>query len=94
MVNEATDRTLVRAEASGDTAAGRRLDVVLSDLVEALRLIAEALRPFLPDTAGRIATQLGLALDARWGEALAWRPRRDGHCIGEPRPLFPRAGAR
>ena len=68
------------------------LDGVLHALVESLRVVAEALRPFLPTTAAAIAAQLGAELGADWSEALRWRGLARGARVGEPRPLFPRTG--
>jgi hypothetical protein len=61
---------LARAEGGGDEDASQRLDRVLWDLAECLRLVAEALRPFLRETADRIATHLGVTLAANWTEGL------------------------
>jgi methionyl-tRNA synthetase len=66
----------------------RELDAVLSELVEALRVVAEALRPLLPATSERIATQLGIALSPDWQRSLAWGGLRDDTRVGEPIPLF------
>ncbi|MFI6359640.1 methionine--tRNA ligase [Streptomyces sp. NPDC050743] len=49
---------LARAERHGNAAAGERLDAVLSALVAACRVLAEELRPFIPDAAARIAAQV------------------------------------
>jgi methionyl-tRNA synthetase len=46
-----------RAERSGDTAAGARLDEVLAVLVHACRTLGRELAPFLPDGAARITAQ-------------------------------------
>ena len=73
-----------------DPAQAARLDEVLYNLVEACRILAVLLWPFLPGTAGKINEQLGLAgapdkfSGARWGGLAA------GHSIGTPAPLFPR----
>jgi methionyl-tRNA synthetase len=66
---------LARSERSGDAGAGRRLDAALAVLVASCRVLAEQLRPFLPDAAARIAAQC----DASSGGLPA------------ARPLFPRA---
>jgi methionyl-tRNA synthetase len=63
---------LARAEGDGDGDASQRLDRVLWNLAECLRLVAEALRPFLPETADRIAAHLGVTLAVNWTEALQW----------------------
>ena len=68
--------------------AGARLDRVLVTLVEALRVVGEALRPFLPGTAGAVLAQLGQAPAPRWEEGLRWG--RDGNApqgrVGPPGP--------
>ena len=89
-VEETKPWLLLRAERSGDTDAGRRLDASLCELAEALRVVAEALRPLLPDAAERMATQLGLPLSPRWIEALRWGALPGGTRVATPRALFPR----
>jgi len=81
---------LARAERGGDVDASQRLDHVLWNLAECLRLVAEALRPFLPETADRIATQLGVTLAANWTEALQWGALPAGEQVAVPVPLFPK----
>jgi methionyl-tRNA synthetase len=76
--------------AAGDAATRRRLDGVLAELTECLRLVAEALRPFLPDTAARMAAQLGIAAAPVWREALEWGRGQAGLRCAAPEPLFPR----
>lgn len=49
---------LARAERQGDGEAARSLDTVLATLVTACRVLAEELRPFIPDAAARIAEQV------------------------------------
>ncbi|MFD4415747.1 methionine--tRNA ligase [Streptomyces sp. NPDC058476] len=49
---------LARAERQGDSEAAKRLDAVLVTLVTACRVLAEELRPFIPDAATRITGQL------------------------------------
>jgi methionyl-tRNA synthetase len=90
LVDEAKPWVLAREERAGVVGAGRRLDVVLRDLVECLRLVAEGLRPFLPDTAARIAGQLGVGLAASWAEGLRWNGLRDGARVQAATPLFPK----
>lgn len=85
-VNEARPWHLAR---SGERA---RLDCVLAGLAETLRIVAEALRPFLPATAGAIAHQLGVTPAATgWLQSMAWSGRASGATtLGDPVPLFPR----
>lgn len=54
---------LARAERGGDGTAAARLDDVLAALVGACRTLADELRPFIPDGAGRLRRQLG---DGAW----------------------------
>ena len=90
-VEETSPWSLARAERGGDAIATTRLDTALYHLAEALRIIAQALRPFLPDTAARIAEQIGVALDARsWPAALTWGQLPPGTQVSEPHPIFPR----
>jgi methionyl-tRNA synthetase len=79
---------LARAEGGRDVDASQRLDRVLWHLAECLRLVAEALRPFLPETADRIATQLGVTLAANWTQGLQWGALRAGGQVAAPVPLF------
>jgi len=92
-VEETAPWSLARAERSGDAAATARLDTALYHLAEALRIIAQALRPFLPDTAKRIAEQIGVALETpSWPAALTWGQLPPGTQVSEPHPIFPRIG--
>ncbi len=90
---------LAKAARGGDTGAADRLEAVLGDLVEACRLVGLAVAPFMPETAPRIAAQLGhaytygpdgnggppIAAELRWGARMAETGR-----LGAPVPLFPR----
>lgn len=51
---------LAKAGASGEEGAQARLEGVLGDLLEACRVISLAAAPFMPETAGRAAEQLGV----------------------------------
>jgi methionyl-tRNA synthetase len=89
-VEETRPWTLARGEREGDVGAARRLDSVLYDLAEACRVVAEGLRPLLPETANRIATMLGAPLAACWAQGLAWGGLRPGRPVERPVSLFPR----
>jgi methionyl-tRNA synthetase len=90
-VEETKPWVLLRAERDGDNLdASRHLDATLAELAEVLRVVAEALRPLLPEAAERIATQLGVALGTRWLDALRWGGLRAGTRVAAPHPLFPR----
>jgi methionyl-tRNA synthetase len=87
-VEEVRPWDLARRERDGDPRS--RLDRALWDLAEALRLVAEALRPFLPRTAEAIAAQLGVGLAPSWAQGLRWGGLGEGTRVGAATPLFPR----
>ena len=74
-----------------DQAALPRVGNILHNLLEALRVSAQLLTPFLPDTCEKIFTLLALppelktAYDLPWGKAFI-----PGHQVQKPQPLFPR----
>ena len=73
-----------------DPAQARRLDEVLFNLAETCRILAVLLSPFLPGTAVKIYSQLGLTGSPEKFSESAWGKLSPGHKIGEPAPLFPR----
>lgn len=73
-----------------DPAQAARLDDVLYSLVEVCRILAVLLWPVIPETAGKIYAQLGLAGAPDRFEAIQWGGLQEGHVVGEPQPLFPR----
>ena len=74
-----------------DPAQLPRVGAILHNCLESLRVTAQLLAPFMPDTAERLRSALGLGessfadLGLAWGDAFA-----SGHRIGEPVSLFPR----
>jgi methionyl-tRNA synthetase len=74
-----------------DPAQLPRVGAILHNCLESLRVTAQLLAPFLPDSAERLRVALGLDearfadLGLAWGAAFA-----AGHRIGEPVSLFPR----
>ena len=76
-----------------DPAQAARLDEVLYNLVEACRVLAVLLWPFMPDTATKIYAQLGLAGSPDKLVAAGWGRLEKGQVIGEPAALFPRRDA-
>ncbi|MCB0084295.1 MAG: class I tRNA ligase family protein, partial [Caldilineaceae bacterium] len=84
---------LAQARANGDDQAAQRLATTLYTTAEALRLIAELLRPFLPLTAAAIAQQLGSALarEGAWPAALQWGLLTPGISVQAEATLFPKA---
>jgi methionyl-tRNA synthetase len=89
---------LAKAARAGDEGAAARLRGVLGDLLEACRLVGFAAAPVLPQTAPRIADQLGVDYpyrdDGNGGPPLdallEWGSGPAGGRIGTPTPLFPR----
>ena len=73
-----------------DPAQAQRLDEVLFNLAETCRVLAVLLWPFLPATATKIYSQLGLSGAPDKFELAKWGKLSAGHQIGEPAPLFPR----
>jgi len=68
----------------------KRLQTVLYNLVEAIRLTAYLVSPFLPETAGKIAAQVKADLNTPWATAREWgrlAPRTQTSLAGV---LFPR----
>ncbi|MBQ7037942.1 MAG: methionine--tRNA ligase [Clostridia bacterium] len=81
-IDETTPWVLAKNEDDRD-----RLETVLYNLLECIRMLAICLRPFLPETADKIAAQMNvtaLDLDAlRFGAV-------DSYTVGTPEPLFAR----
>lgn len=82
---------IAKAAKAGDEQADARLDVVLADLIEAIRVVGVVMSPFIPEGSGRIAAQLGFDLSAggplasrEWSDALA------GSTLPKANPVFPR----
>lgn len=73
-----------------DPAQAARLDEVLYNLTETCRVLAVLLWPFLPGTAAKIISQLGLTGEPNQFAEASWGKLTAGHSIGEVAPLFPR----
>ena len=84
-VNAEKPWELAARERAGDTDAGGRLDEVLARLVEACRVVAAELSPFVPDGAARLREQLFPAA-AAGGQGVG------DDRVGSPDPVFPRLG--
>ena len=84
-VNESAPFKLAKDES-------RRQDLAASmhALLEVVHALAYALKPFLPDAAQGIASQLNIDLGERLPAALNWGRLLPGHQIGTPAPLFQR----
>jgi methionyl-tRNA synthetase len=89
---------IAKAATTGDGDASSRLRDVLGELLEACRVIALAVAPFMPDAAPRMLAQLGhgypYAADGNGGPDVAelarWGAGDTGGNVAEPVPLFPR----
>ncbi len=74
-----------------DPARRPRVGAILHELCETLRVTAQLVEPFMPETARKLATQLGFpesvlgTLDLPWGAGFP-----SGHRTLAPSPLFPR----
>ena len=71
-----------------DSAAMPRVEQILANLLEALRVAADLLEPFLPTMAAKLVDLLNVdekTLRAPYGEGL-----KPGHRVKPPIPLFPR----
>jgi methionyl-tRNA synthetase len=77
------------AKSSGDRA---RLEGSLYAGLEAVRLTAYLLYPYMPTVADRITEQLGVsaASEAPWAEVARWGVLRPGSTVRSGAPLFPR----
>ena len=64
---------IAKAAKNGDESADARLDIVLADLIETIRLLAVHLSPFIPDGAAKIANQVGFELAAVGDDGVASR---------------------
>ena len=73
-----------------DPANTDRVAHIIANLLEALRVIADALEPFMPVTARRIFGQLNLDPDGDAARAPYGRGLKPGHKLNAPAPLFPR----
>ncbi len=90
-VEETAPWALRKAERDGDLGACRRLNLVFYDLAESLRIVAEALRPFVPHTAEEIAQRLGQTLaPSGWCDALLWGQLAVGRSVAPAQPIFPK----
>lgn len=91
-VEQSAPWTLSKAARDGDSEANARLDSVLYNLAEAVRLIAVYLAPFLPATAAAMLDQLGqpLSLLEQYESNRVWGITEAGTRAGTATPLFPR----
>ncbi|MEJ6952234.1 methionine--tRNA ligase [Natronospora cellulosivora (SeqCode)] len=75
-----------------DESQTERLGTVLYNLLEALRIIAGCLKPFMVDTPYLMGKQLGIEdaiRDLKWSD-LAWGGLESGSKVNKAEPIFPR----
>ena len=87
--NQYVDQTAPFKLAKDETQA-ERLDEVLYNLVESVRVIGALVAPFLPNSSARIFEQLNLPPDSATLANLRWGGLTEGHKVDKPSPLFPR----
>ncbi len=93
-VEESSPWVLAKAERAGDDEARQKLDTALYSLAETLRVVAAALRPFLPRTSLRMAEQLGVTHGkGAWSDELRWGQIEPGTTVRKPEPIFPKLEA-
>lgn len=71
----------------------QRLETVLYNLAETLRIVAVLISPFMPNTAPKIWAQLGIPADfsqATLADAKTWGGLNAGITVAKPEPIFPR----
>jgi len=90
-----TNRYIVEQEPwklAKDSASKEKLDGVLYNTCEAIRIIAGLIAPVAPDSAGRIWKQLGLQQEPSSAilRDLQWGGLKSGVTLGELSALFPR----
>ena len=74
-----------------DEAKAARLEAVMYNLAEVLRIVAILITPFVPRTSPKIYTQLGLAVPAQFMLAdAAWGGLADGTIVQKGEPIYPR----
>ena len=67
-----------------------RLDTVLYNLVEALRIISILIKPFISHTSDSIRKALNLKTEVKWDDANTWGLSQAGEKLKKIKALFPR----
>lgn len=76
-----------------DPAKKSRLNTVLYNLAETLRIVSILISPFMPSTAPKIWAQLGIEeslAEQRLNDAQNWGQLKAGIKVNDPQPIFPR----
>ncbi len=92
LVDSAKPWTLYKAEKAGDMEAGKALDAVLYALLEAVRVVAVHLEPFVPSVAALVLAQLNApdTTACPYAERVRWGGLQPGTRTDPPTPLFPK----
>lgn len=91
-VNRYIHQTQVWTLAKSEESKGR-MGTILYNSMEALRVIAVLISPFMPDTANRICRQIGLddsSEDQSLDSVAQWGGLHANLTVGKPEPIFPR----
>lgn len=84
-IDETTPWVLAKDEANK-----ARLDVVMHNLAEALRIVSVLIHPFMHETATKIRNQIGLeGVEAKWEDASVF-DMMNGETVCKGDPIFPR----
>lgn len=84
-IDETTPWVLAKDEANK-----ARLDVVMHNLAEALRIVSVLIHPFMHETATKIRNQIGLeGVEAKWDDASVF-DMMNGETVCKGDPIFPR----
>ncbi|HIW39938.1 MAG TPA: methionine--tRNA ligase [Candidatus Eubacterium pullicola] len=84
-IDETTPWVLAKDEANKI-----RLDVVMHNLAEALRIVSVLIHPFMHETATKIRNQIGLeGIEAKWDDAFVF-DMMNGETVCKGDPIFPR----
>lgn len=84
-IDETTPWVLAKDEANKT-----RLDVVMHNLAEALRIVSVLIYPFMHETATKIRNQIGLeGIEAKWDDAFVF-DMMNGETVCKGDPIFPR----
>ncbi|MDX9916687.1 MAG: methionine--tRNA ligase [Gudongella sp.] len=67
-----------------------RLDTVLYNLAESLRIVSILIQPFMVNTSREIREQLGIEGDVNWEDAKVWGLLKEGTKISKGNIIFPR----
>ena len=92
--NKYIDENAPWALAKDMEANGGRLAHVLYNLLEATRICAILLIPFMPESMDKLFVQIGAGEDIRtWDSAAVWGSLSDGAAVTKGENLFPRVDA-